>query len=168
ERGWQTLSLAETQTSDGIVLKKPKGAIETNKINEISSRWIRAYKKTVTGGPFRTDSELGLRINSSDCKKKLKDLSCDETEKTPSPTAEAMANTTPLVLDTPFFPLGKEPKQFDAFYLGSQEAFSKTKGEVQLCFQMADLSFAALSTVTVDQPAPGTSILAGVGRDRFL
>jgi hypothetical protein len=165
EKSWQPLTLADKQTSVGIVLKKPKGAIETGKVKEISARWIRAYKKTATGDPFRTDREIGLRINSSDCGKKL---SCGDTEKTPSPAAEAMANTTPLVLDTPFFPLGKEPKQFDAFYLGSQEAFSKKKAEVQLCFQMADLSFATLSTMTVDQPAPGTSIVAGVGLDRFL
>lgn len=168
EKGWQPLKLADHQTSGGVVLQKPKGAIETNKIKEISSRWIRGYKKVATGKPYRTNGELGLRINSSDCDKKLKDLTCDDVGNVPSPAAEAMANTTPLVLDTPFFPLGKEPKQFDAFYLGSQEAFSKKKAEVQLCFQMADLSFAALSTVTVDQPTPGTSIIAGVGQDRFL
>jgi len=168
EKDWQPLKLAERQTSDGVVLMKPKGAIETKKVKEISSRWIRAYKKTATGAPFRTNRELGLRINSIDCDKKLKNLKCEDTESTPSAAAEAMANTTPLVLDTPFFPLGKQPKQFDAFYLGSEEAFSKKKAEVQLCFQLADLSFAALSTVAVDQPTPGTSIIAGVGQDRFL
>lgn len=168
DKGWQPLTLAETQPSDGVVLKKPKGAIETGKVNEISSRWIRAYTKTVTGKSFRTDNELGLRINSSGCDTKLANLKCDDTEATPSPAAEAMANTTPLVLETPFFPLGKQPKQFDAFYLGSQEAFSKKKAEVQLCFQMADLSFAALSAVTTDVPTLGPDIIAGVGRDRFL
>jgi hypothetical protein len=168
EKGWQPLKLGETQTSGGIVLEKPKGAIETSKVKDISSRWIRAYKATASGDPFRTDRELGLRINSTDCGKRLIDLRCKDTEKAPSPAAQAMANTTPLVLDQTFYPLGKEPKQFDAFYLGSQEAFSKKKAEVQLCFEMADLSFAALSTVTVDQPQPATSILAGVGQDGFL
>ena len=38
------------------------------------------------------------------------------------------------MLDDVFFPLGKEPRQFDAFYLGSQEAFSKKGATVQLCF----------------------------------
>lgn len=168
EKDWQPLKLVERPTSDGVVLAKPKGAIETKEIKEISSRWIRAYKKTATGVPFRTNRELGLRINSIDCDKKLKNLKCEDTESTPSASAEAMANTTPLVLDTPFFPLGKQPRQFDAFYLGSEEAFSKKKAEVQLCFQLADLSFATLSTVTVDQRTPGTSIIAGLGRDRFL
>ena len=40
DKGWLPLKL--DKTSDVVVLQKPKGAIETNKINEISSRWIRA------------------------------------------------------------------------------------------------------------------------------
>ena len=56
-----------------------------------------------------------------------------------------MANTTPLVLDSVFFPFGKEPRQFDAFYLGSKEAFSKKGAEVVLDFEMADTTFTALS-----------------------
>jgi hypothetical protein len=157
--GWKPLKLSDQKA---VVLGKPKGSVEKYEIDGKSSRWIRAYTKKVTDGPFSTDSELGLRINSSNCGTKLTDLKCSDAEKVASPAAEAMANTTPLVLDTPFFPLGKEPKQFDAFYLGSQEAFSKKEAEVQLCFQMADLRFTVLSTVL------GSNVLAGVGADGAL
>ena len=63
------------------------------------------------------------------------------------PAAEATANTTPLVLENVFFPLGKEPRQFDAFYLGSKEAFSKPKARATLCFNVAEPRFAALSVL---------------------
>ena len=159
EKGWQPLTLASQQPSDGVLLTKPSGSIETKEIGGKSSRWIRAYTNTASGDPFRTDSKIGLRVNSTGCDK---DIACDDTKDIPSPAAEAMANTTPLVLDGTFYPLGKQPKQFDSFYLGSQEAFSKKGADVQLCFQMADLTFAALSTIS------GTNILAGVGQDQAL
>jgi hypothetical protein len=159
EKGWQPLTLATQQPSDGVLLSKPSGAIETKEIGSTSSRWIRAYTKTASGDPFRTDSKIGLRVNSTGCDK---DITCDDTKDIPSPAAEAMANTTPLVLDGTFYPLGKQPKQFDSFYLGSQEAFSKKGADIQLCFQMADLTFAALSTIS------GTNLLAGVGQDQAL
>ena len=57
-----------------------------------------------------------------------------------------MANTTPLVLDSVFFPFGKEPRQFDAFYLGSKEAFSKKGADVTLDFEMADTTFTRLTS----------------------
>jgi len=162
---WQPLTLApdREQVSGSAVLRKPKGAVEPHPVNGISTRWIRAYRKTVpaTAEPFTAD-ELGLRINSAGCGQG--GPPCSPTEETQSPAAEAMANTTPLVLDSVFFPLGKEPRQFDAFYLGSPEAFSKKGAEVQLCFEMADPTFAALAR------APGIwpNILAGLGRDRAL
>ena len=81
-----------------------------------------------------------------------------------APPAEAMANTTPLVLDSVFFPLGKEPRQFDAFYLGSKEAFSKKGAKVQLCFEMADPTFTALSAVREGTFAE--RVLAGVAQGR--
>lgn len=137
EVGWQPLALADEaeQQPDAAVLKKPKGVIEPRELGAgNSSRWIRAFRGTVdsTASPFGVDA-LSIRINCN-----RDPLSCPPIEETASPTAEAMANTTPLVLEDVFFPLGKEPRQFDAFYLGSEEAFSKKGAQVQLCFEMEE------------------------------
>ena len=43
-------------------------------------------------------------------------MACPPAPDFKAPAAEGMANTTPLVLDNVFFPLGKEPK---ALYDGS-------------------------------------------------
>ena len=82
------------------------------------------------------------------------------------PVAEAMANTTPLVLSEPFFPLGREPRLFDAFYLGSAEAFSKKGATAQLCFEMSDATCRSYSALRTGPLA--NQILAGIGKDRAL
>ena len=163
EPGWQPLTLADQQKSDAVVLMKPAGAIEPEKIGGISSRWIRAHMPKVEGNaPLLDVDAIDLRINCQSTQPACPTVG----DEPPSPEAEAMANTTPLVLDNTFFPLGKEPRQFDAFYLGSKEAFSKKDAAVQLCFELADPSFQALSAVR-----RGTfinQVAAGVGRDSGL
>ena len=181
---WQRLSLASKQAPDAVTLQKPEGAVEPKEIEGRPSRWIRALKTKVqaTEQPFRAD-EFGIRINySTGCTEAVPCPPEEKTAASPSaevpanatpvdevpspPVAEALANTTPLVLENVFYPLGKEPKQFDAFYLGSQEAFSKKDANVQLCFEMADRTFAALSAVRGG--AFDNRVLAGVGNDRAL
>lgn len=162
--GWQPLTLgtpAEQAAAKGLVLKKPKGSLEVVEVAGKSSRWIRA-SRPASSDTFAAD-RLTLRINAAQCD----NPPCAAAPGAPSVVADAMANTTPLVLETPFFPLGKEPRQFDAFYLGSQEAFSKPGAKVHLCFQMADPRFAALAALR------GGSLLdnlvfAGVGADGSL
>jgi baseplate J-like protein len=167
EVGWQSLDLdGERQkfVNDAITLTKPKGAIELHEVGGKNSRWIRAYVETVdpTNQPFTSD-EFSIRVNSSGCNQKSP---CPPDKAVDSPVAEALANTTPLVLDTIFFPLGKEPRQFDAFYLGSQEAFSKKDAKVQLCFELADRTFSTLAAVR--EGSFKDQALAGVGKDRSL
>lgn len=152
---WQSLTPAATPRTDALVLSKPKGAIDPRDIGGKTSRWIRGFKKTITDttARFRGDS-LRLRVNASGT--------------APAPAAaEAMANTTPLVLDADFFlPFGKEPRQFDSFYLGSAEAFSKKKADVTLSFDMADKSFTALACLRGGPQA--NRFLAGVAKDGYL
>ena len=167
DEGWQPLTVVDDpEQPDAIVLKKPAGAIEPHELKAGSnsrwrSRWIRAYTTSVSGAPPLLRS-LEIRVNC------LPLSSCPPAASgaPASPAAEAMANTTPLVLDNIFFPLGKEPRQFDAFYLGSEEAFSKKGAKVQLCFEMADPTFSALSVVREGTLA--NSVLAGVAKDRAL
>jgi hypothetical protein len=164
EEKWRAMAIDTTaQKTDAVVLKKSRGEVAEKKINGKKARWIRAYRKTVgaTENPFTKD-EIRLRINPTGCEA----APCAPPAGTESPAAEAMANTTPLVVSEEFAPLGREPRQFDAFYLGSKEAFSKTGAKVQLCFEMADASFSVLSALRTGTNAD--KILAGVAADKRL
>lgn len=162
EIDWQPLQLAspeEQAKAEGLVLIKPKGSMEMLELVKGSeSRWIRASVDTVTSDqpPLLVDA-FEIRIN------------CGYGAPPPpsaDPSAEAMANTTPLVLDSVFFPFGKEPRQFDTFYLGSKEAFSKKGADVVLNFEMADTTFTALSAVRGG--AFADPVLGGVALDGAL
>jgi len=161
--GWQPLTLGTPteQGAGGLVLHKPKGSVDVLPVNGRSSRWIRARAAESTDA-FTAD-QLALRINADRCNTPA----CPADPKAPVVAAEGMANTTPLVLETTFFPLGKEPRQFDAFYLGSQEAFSKPGAKVQLCFQMADPKFAALAALRGGSFLDNL-VMVGVGADGSL
>ncbi len=167
EMGWQELALADAQAqakSDGIVLAKPKGSMEMLELVKGSeSRWIRASVGTVKPdqAPLQVDA-FEIRINCMDGVP----LSSSADPALTAPSAEAMANTTPLVLDNVFFPLGKEPRQFDAFYLSSKEAFSKKGAELVLDFEMADTTFTTLTAVR--EGAFAGTVLAGVAQDGAL
>ncbi len=168
ESDWQALQFADVLqagVTDAVVLHKTKGAIEPYEVNGRKSRWIRAYSKQIadpTGWPFITD-QLSIGVNASGC---TGTPTCPPTPTTGSPVAEATANTTPLVLDSAFYPLGKEPRQGDSFYLGSKEVFSKPSATVDLCFEMALPSFKALSCLRAGQQPVKT--LAGVSDDGYL
>jgi len=130
---WHELTVpsADQQNeSDALLRFKLKGKIELYEVEkDKKSRWVRGRITAVAGSdPLLRVDKLEIRVN------------CGKTAPPAAspPIPEAMANTTPLVLDSVFFPFGKEPRQFDAFYLGSTEAFSKKDSEVQLCFEMAD------------------------------
>ena len=163
EVAWQKLTVAlELHVAGAVRLEKRKGAIVPREIAGNSSRWIRAYARNAAGAaPMLQVEALQLLINHEPAP-----LACSDAANRASPAAEAMANTTALVLDGVFFPLGKEPRQFDAFYLGSQEAFSKKAAKVQLCFEMSDPTFTALSAVR--EGGFANTVLAGVAADRAL
>ncbi|MGZ5442163.1 MAG: hypothetical protein ACXW5U_10605 [Thermoanaerobaculia bacterium] len=161
ETDWQLLKLADQQQAGAVVLSKPKGKVEPREIAGKKSRWIRAYNRNVpTGQSASQFDQLALRINARDC------TDPDDFPDTPSPKAEGMANTTPLVLDNVFFPLGREPRQFDAFYLGCPEAFSKPGAEVRLSFGLGDPSFESLTPLQI--AGIGVVFLAGVAGDGHL
>lgn len=167
EVAWQPLQLAgpqEQAQAEGLVLTKPKGAMEMLELVKGSeSRCIRASVATVQPEqpPLLVDA-FEIRINCSHGARSAP--SADPSQAAPS--AEAMANTTPLVLDSVFFPFGKEPRQFDTFYLGSKEAFSKKGAAVVLDFEMADTTFTALAAVSGG--AFADPVLAGVAQDGAL
>lgn len=164
---WLELPLAgstEQADSVGVVLKKPKDKVEMLElVPGTQSRWLRAsIDKLAPDHASILIDTFEIRIN---CVHDKPFPSCTEPLVT-VPSTEAMANTTPLVLDNVFFPFGKEPRQFDAFYLGSQEAFSKKGAEVQLCFEMADPNFSSLTSLRSGSQAD--LFLGGVAADGHL
>ena len=157
EPSW--LPFSETVLDKGrFFLWKPAGAIEVTKVDDRPSRWIRA---TRTPGPGKSASasSLKFRIGCQDVDpktnlprpwppaiaKRLGEL----TDKGDAADVklDAFANTAPLVLNTSFFPFGREPRQFDAFYIGSKEAFSKPHASVTLDFTMDDEASAPMAAV---------------------
>lgn len=151
---WQRLE-PPTLENQRIALKKRAGAIETREIGGKESRWLRALKQapiTTTTPPV---SRIQLTVNCSPggapptCPPALE-------EDRSTVAVEAIAVTTPLVLDIPFYPLGREPKLFDAFYLGSPEAFSKKNAQVRICLESLDSTTAAYTAARL---ATGPSML---------
>src|SRR5690606_5449886 len=104
----------------------------------IWSRWLRAWRNSLgTHTEIVSLDEVTLQVNCG--LEDDEDISSFMNAGQPAPlTLEGVANTTPLVLNTPFYPLGREPRLFDAFYLGSKEAFSKANALVTLDFTMAN------------------------------
>lgn len=161
---WQTLEVLGVE-NEGLRLRKPKGAVDPTLVGPVQSRWIRATTPHLdTAQPLLSVDGLAIAINP-----KAGELKCpadDVADAGDVPELEAFANTTPLVLNTLFHPLGREPRQFDAFYLGSAEIFSKPRASVSLCFEMSDPTVAAFSVVRTGWLQ--YRVLAGVGRDRAL
>ena len=122
--GWVPLGTVTVDGAD-LVIAKPKGAIETLKIEGRNSRWLKATREP---GATESSHATGLRllINCLDDPDKIK----------PVTALEGIANTTPLVVDAGFYPFGREPRQFDSFYIGSKEAFSKPQAEAILTFSL--------------------------------
>lgn len=143
----------QSQRNTLVVEKTQAGAIEPHEVNGVKSRWIRAVVPSLEGSRSPLPlADLKLRIGSSDA--------------AGNPPCEGLTNTTPLVLDDTFQPLGREPRQFDAFYLGCDEVFSKKRAQVTLDFRLADTTFRSLAKFG---PARGAdAMLAGVASDRSL
>jgi hypothetical protein len=159
---WQKVKA--TQVGSRVVLEKGAGSIEKTKVEEKDSRWIRAEAAPDKARTALIASRVKLTVNC-DAKQRL----CPPTSKAEgSPVVvEAMANTTPLVLDaSSFYPLGREPRLFDAFYLGSPEAFSKENALVEICFQTTSGASAAWNAAKIG--ASDRMLLFGVGADARL
>lgn len=145
------------------LLTKPAGALEPVAINGVESRWLRAtLVKAGDGYPLRA-GKLTLKINpgriddSTDCTGSWDKCVID---------TEGMANNTPLALNDIVYPLGREPRQFDAFYLASAEAFSKSGATTRVCVDIADASFNALASVRTGPLAQ--LFVVGVAKDGRL
>ena len=135
---WQPITTVSLE-DNAVVLSKAGGAIETMKIDGYQSRWLKATR--AAGVPQSSHITGGVRLA----------VNCVRAgQESPAVTAlEGIANTTPLVLDAGFYPFGREPRQFDSFYLGSKEAFSKASAEVTLNFTLGNAVSNARAVVGV-------------------
>jgi len=161
EVGWRKL-VAKLSPS-GVALSKGHGAIEQLAVQPgKNARWIRASSTQVKEAVATLAVEsLALLVNSG-----VSSSSAAAGAGRNELKAEALANTTPLVLTAAFYPLGRAPKQFDTFYLECDEAFSKRGALVRLSFELADPSFWSLAVV--GGGAFANSVIAGVGQDGAL
>jgi hypothetical protein len=163
---WQKLSADATQPLGALRLDKGQGSVETLElIPGYSARWLRAYTPHVDGGtPLLSGGPLQIEINAGS------PPACPlpDADNAAQIKADAFANTTPIALNTVFYPLGKLPRQFDAFYLGCPEAFSKIGADVQLCFGMSDPSADSFSVLHAGIGPFPERVLASVGKDRAL
>jgi hypothetical protein len=157
---WQEI---ERDKGDGLVLKKRTGQFEVLEIDGKNSRWLRATT-AASKELRRTDlSQLKLTVNCSTSSR-----TCASTDPPSTVAFEAIANTTPVVLGVPFYPLGREPRLFDAFYLASPEAFSKKNAFVEICFQLADGTTEGYSAARLGRADTEPAMLFGVGKDDNL
>lgn len=110
-------------SAEGVALSAPTLSGATFDIKTVGesfkSRWLRATPKAAVQTAVEV-SDLQLAIN------------CPSPGIPAALTMVGVANTAPLVLSQPFYPLGQAPRQFDAFYLGCEEAFSKANAEVSI------------------------------------
>jgi hypothetical protein len=156
--GWIPIDSASVviQGSD-LLLQKPAGSVQTKKIDPYQSRWLRAIRAPGNIATTSHANALRLLVNC--------ELPPLAPAAPPVTALEGIANTTPLVLAAGFYPFGRTPRQFDSFYLGSKEAFSKPAAKVTAQFVLGE-------QVTGARVAIGISdtdyLTAGVGADGRL
>ncbi|WP_334416716.1 MULTISPECIES: baseplate J/gp47 family protein [unclassified Bradyrhizobium] len=130
------------------VLLKPAGAIEKCEVNGQKLRVLRGV-----GSPeVEPVRNIQARVTS-------------RADKARPIVFEGVANIAPIPSTTDFFPLGREPRLFDSFYIGCAEAFSKRQAKVTLDFE---LPTPTLGPLVVAPEATGIVTLFGVGKDGLL
>lgn len=156
---WRGLTFAKQTLPNRVVLEKARaGAVDPLVVGGAQSRWIRARSRSLAGASGA--------LTLADLKVGVQSIASTVTRPLAQPALEAFANTTPLVLDSAFLPLGREPRQFDAFYLGCAEVFAKHGAIATLTLELADATFVTLAAA---RRSGGTSIaVAGVGADASL
>jgi hypothetical protein len=111
-----------------------------------NSRWLRA---TLAAPQAPTTLPDGIRLSVVTQASQSRPVHVD-----------ALANSVPLVVTTQFYPLGREPRHFDQFYVSAPEAMTKNGAAVTLTFNAADESFGSL--------VPAEGVAFGVRNDGVL
>ena len=149
EPAWHPLKPATGR--DGLVLDKTAGEPVAREIWGRENLWLRARLPAGSAGSARArDIRLAVAGSGGDYARAAE--------------VEAIANTTPLVVNSAFHPFGREPRLFDSFYIGCAEAFSKPDATITLDFEFAGPELGPLAAVSLD----GVTQIFGVGKDGLL
>lgn len=156
---WQEL---EPEFGAGISFAKQAGKPAKTKVDGRESLWLRAKLPGKSAGSVKA-RDVRIAIGgggacSNDRKTRCRDLDAMNVG------YEAIAATTPVVANKPFHPFGREPRLYDSFYVGSNEAFSKAGADATLCFDFAGANLGPLTGVVHDR----VDLLFGVGSDGLL
>ncbi len=155
-----------TPVADGtnLFLFKPAGAFEKLQIAGVTTRWIKVVPGSGSLTPNTSVSALQLTIGCAPSAGWPTDIQNALAKDTTPIKLQGIAGTAPLVLDQPFYPLGNEPRLFDAFYLGCAEAFSKAGAKVTIHFGLGT----ALSGPAAALTFALERLVLGIGLDRKL
>lgn len=144
----------------GNNIRLAKGAEKPakTKIGGSESLWLRAHLPNRSSAPGKANTVM-LAVGGEGCAPDAP-IPCDKLRAAPAVGFEAIANTTPVVANKPFHPFGREPRLYDSFYVGSDEALSKKRAQITLCFDFGGPDLGAVAAVLL----PAGPQLFGVGR----
>jgi hypothetical protein len=103
---------------------KPNEELRESSINGIKCFWICCEINSAL------KDRAAVSINSIEVKSNSKRIKPDI----------ACNNFLPLDMSMEFYPFGRQPGQFDAFYIASKEAFSKKGADIKINFKKGDNS----------------------------
>ncbi len=128
---WNDLGTTVEGDSLSLAWKGP-GSIDAVEVGGLETRWIRA---TVVPGrlPELTRLQVGQVLAS------VRTGEATGSDDLPAGLAPEAAVSDDVELDPqdPFYPFGRRPRRFGAFYLASAEAFSKRGARIVLNFDVA-------------------------------
>ena len=153
---WHVLTLEAT--AGRVLFKNDERPLQLLEVGGHTSRWIRATPKAPLGQDSMTLGSVRVAINPT---------RIENPPGAPMPQLEGVANNVSVPLGPdPFYPLGKVPRQFDAFYLACPEVFSKPGAVAVLKLEMAEPTLGPL--VAVPFPNPGPWCVFAIGADGAL
>ena len=143
--GVESDGTAGLSASGSIVLEKSNPLqIKEREVGGRTSRWIRGSlrQKLAAEGPALPEVDtIAASVKSGGTSATDEGIAADQ----------GFHNTTPLDMQVQpsvgFFPFGTEPRQFDAFYIASKEAFSKREAQATLDFALDLQTLAAPALV---------------------
>jgi hypothetical protein len=142
---WLPFDSAGLDDQGRWALAKPKGKPASTAVSGRDGLWLRA---SMTGASSGTKVARDIRLSVQ------AGGACDHPEAwcgvTDNPTVafEGVAMTTPIVQGKPFYPFGREPRLYDAFYVGCKEALGKAGASVRLCFTLGGAMLGRLVGLT--------------------
>jgi hypothetical protein len=151
--------------TDHWKLEKLEGKPEKTIVDGRNALWIRGrLEGSSAGSSLATD--ITMAVSSGGLCSLAHDRRCTAASGTELPAVEydAVAVTTPVVPNKPYYPFGREPRLYDAFYIGCAEAFGKAGAEVSLCLSLGGASLERIAAAA----GSGLTYMFGIGTDHQL